>query len=191
MYSLVRPGSSSENVKNPLLISSVLGAKIVLVAVWGRTISGCGWTSLGGSYGANNLAVTEMGPVLDGGAHLTGVIGFERVITDFWITLSSSTFSTTILGGLNSLGKTVCGSGVVDISDFTQANWCAAYISCLHSTPLKWFDLLDFTDRVFGKNFWPKTFGLYAFGTLTLGEKKILQIRKMTLERWNLNSKGT
>lgn len=34
-YLLVKPGSSSENVKNPLLISSVLGAKIFDVAVCG------------------------------------------------------------------------------------------------------------------------------------------------------------
>lgn len=34
-YSLVRPGSSSENVKKPLLISSVLGANILDVAVCG------------------------------------------------------------------------------------------------------------------------------------------------------------
>lgn len=45
---LVRPGSSSENVRKPLLISSVRGAKILEVAVWGLE---------GGSVGGASEAV--------------------------------------------------------------------------------------------------------------------------------------
>ena len=51
---LVSPGSSSEKVRNPLFISSVLGANILEVAVRG---------GLGVAYDVNNFSVLLTGSI--------------------------------------------------------------------------------------------------------------------------------
>lgn len=52
----MQPGSSSENIKNPLFMSSVLGANILEVAVW-KEADLCGCSKLE----ENNFSVVVMG----------------------------------------------------------------------------------------------------------------------------------
>lgn len=96
---LVNPGSSSENVKNPLLISSVLGANILDVAV-------CG-------LGGDEIGVT----VVVGDDVLTEDIGDDGVTTNKGF---STTFANLLL--FSSCTTTVSNS----FFDWLQQLNCAA-----------------------------------------------------------------
>lgn len=81
---LVRPDSSSENVRYPLFISSVLGTKILEVAVCGRGSDCSGATGAADEDEPNILVATACGlhrlvcSVTGAGANTLEVVTFGR-----------------------------------------------------------------------------------------------------------------